>query len=295
MCEQPTCACPAAAQRTWPQSNLRPSGPARECAAVPARLGHGAGLAVEKTRAACQHSPVLHAVRAHLGVVFIAVRHKSVPDAAAVERLHLPEQGCEKRVVGCGGGRDGGGGGAPQTPARCLHVHPSFYQYAHHTARAREHRERAGPRGTKAVASPGERPALSPKLPVQRQCGLGRAHTRHRGRQRLCRFETEASDDTGCWRDQDRAGRSMCVPMEEAGSRALPMQRATPWPPRLPLFEVWSACRFAQIATMAQAFRPDAILQQARNNNAAGVRALVEAGVPVEFCNQVRRAGLQQR
>jgi len=33
---------------------------------------------------------------------------------------------------------------------------------------------------------------------------------------------------------------------------------------------------------------------QAKNNNVAGIRALVEAGVPVEFCNTVRR-GLKVR
>lgn len=43
---------------------------------------------------------------------------------------------------------------------------------------------------------------------------------------------------------------------------------------------------------MAQpAFRPEAILQQAKNNRPAGIRALVEAGVPVEFCNQARGEG----
>lgn len=34
-------------------------------------------------------------------------------------------------------------------------------------------------------------------------------------------------------------------------------------------------------------FRPEAILAQAKNNNAAGIRALVDAGVPVQYCNQV--------
>ena len=39
-------------------------------------------------------------------------------------------------------------------------------------------------------------------------------------------------------------------------------------------------------------FRPDAILQQARSNNAAGIRALMKAGVPVEFSNQIGQTAL---
>ncbi|KAL4425527.1 hypothetical protein ABPG75_009543 [Micractinium tetrahymenae] len=42
----------------------------------------------------------------------------------------------------------------------------------------------------------------------------------------------------------------------------------------------------------APPFRPEAILTQAKNNNAAGIRALVEAGVPVEFCNQIGQTAL---
>ena len=35
-------------------------------------------------------------------------------------------------------------------------------------------------------------------------------------------------------------------------------------------------------------FRPEAILTQAKNNNPQGIRALVEAGLPVQYCNQAR-------
>ena len=50
----------------------------------------------------------------------------------------------------------------------------------------------------------------------------------------------------------------------------------------------WGPCQFP-IHTMSGAgFKPDSILTQAKDNNAAGIRALVDAGVPVEFCNQVR-------
>ena len=47
---------------------------------------------------------------------------------------------------------------------------------------------------------------------------------------------------------------------------------------------------WASFAMSGAAFKPDSILTQAKNNNAAGIRALVEAGVPVEFCNQVGRS-----
>ena len=43
---------------------------------------------------------------------------------------------------------------------------------------------------------------------------------------------------------------------------------------------------WAKFAMSGAGFKPDSILTQAKNNNAAGIRALVEAGVPVEFCNQ---------
>ena len=49
-----------------------------------------------------------------------------------------------------------------------------------------------------------------------------------------------------------------------------------------PVATVW-----AKVAMSGAGFKPDSILTQAKNNNAAGIRALVEAGVPVEFCNQV--------
>ena len=36
-------------------------------------------------------------------------------------------------------------------------------------------------------------------------------------------------------------------------------------------------------------FRPESILTAAKNNDVEALRNLVESGVPVEFCNQVRR------
>lgn len=42
----------------------------------------------------------------------------------------------------------------------------------------------------------------------------------------------------------------------------------------------------------APPFRPEAILTQAKDNSAAGIRALCDAGVPVEFCNQIGQTAL---